>query len=58
MNQHLLQNGWVYPTFYSKLYPDLRDALTAATAEARAAGSGIWADDSTTGGFTLESGTS
>jgi endonuclease YncB( thermonuclease family) len=55
VNQHLLQNGWVYPTFYSKLYPDLRDALTATTAAARAAGSGIWADDSTTSGFTLES---
>jgi endonuclease YncB( thermonuclease family) len=55
VNQQLLQDGWVYPTFYSKLYPDLRDALSAATGAARAAGTGIWADDSTNSGFTLES---
>ena len=55
VNHHLLQDGWVYPTFYSKLYPDLRDALAATSKAARAAGSGIWADDRTTAGFTLES---
>jgi endonuclease YncB( thermonuclease family) len=55
VNHRLLQDGWVYPTFYSQLFPDLRDELTAATLIARTAGSGVWAADSTTSGFTLQS---
>jgi uncharacterized protein YicC (UPF0701 family) len=32
VNYRLLDTGWAYPTFYSKLYPDLRQALTATLA--------------------------
>lgn len=49
-NHHLVAAGLAYPTYYSKLYPDLRMELTAATTRARAAGTGIWADDVTTSG--------
>lgn len=55
INHRLLRDGWVYPTYYSKLFPDLRGELTTATQAARTAGTGVWADDSTTTGFTLES---
>ncbi|TQC41389.1 nuclease [Rhodococcus sp. WS4] len=50
VNHHLLTTGLVYPTFYSKLFPDLRAELAAA---ARTAGAGVWAQDVTTTGFTL-----
>jgi hypothetical protein len=34
-NHQLIASGLVYPTYYSKLFPDLRNALTAATNQAR-----------------------
>lgn len=43
VNFALLAAGWVYPTFYSKLYFDLREALAAVTATARSAATGVWA---------------
>jgi hypothetical protein len=49
-NFHLVSAGLAYPTFYSQLYPDLRAALVAATAQARAAGTGVWARDVTNSG--------
>ena len=52
VNYRLLAAGLVYPTFYSKLYVDFREALADATREARAAGKGLWPEDSTTDGFT------
>jgi endonuclease YncB( thermonuclease family) len=53
VNQRLLAEGLAYPTYYSKLYPDLRDALTAVVRAARAAGHGVWASDATTSGATI-----
>ena len=53
VNYQLLAEGLVYPTFYSKLYVDFREVLTAAAVEAREGGVGLWADDSTLEGFTL-----
>ena len=55
VNHQLLAAGWVYPTFYSKLFFDLRDELAAVAVAARAAGSGVWADDASLPGFTLRS---
>lgn len=57
-NYALLRDGLVYPTFYSKLYLDLRQAMSDAAVTARDAGKGVWADDVTTGaGFRLKSRT-
>ena len=55
VNHQLLDAGWVYPTFYSKLYFDLRDDLAATASAARAAGRGVWENDATLPGFTLTS---
>ncbi|TDD61956.1 nuclease [Actinomadura rubrisoli] len=53
-NHRLVAEGLAYPTFYSKLFPDLREELTAAAGKARAAAAGVWADDVTTSGGTIE----
>ena len=53
VNYQLLADGLVYPTFYSKLYPDLRRELTTAAGDARAAKTGVWASDATTSGATI-----
>jgi hypothetical protein len=53
-NVAVLVDGLAYPTYYSKLFPDLRQALTAAVESARATGAGLWPADRTTAGFTLE----
>ncbi|WP_131742821.1 nuclease [Actinomadura roseirufa] len=50
VNHRLIAEGLAYPTFYSKLFPDLRAELTAATGQARAAGAGLWPSDVTTAG--------
>lgn len=55
VNHRLLAEGLVYPTFYSKLYPDLRAELTAAAQAARKTGNGVWAGDATTSGATITS---
>ncbi|WP_041940604.1 MULTISPECIES: hypothetical protein [Frankia] len=55
VNHRLLAAGWVYPTFYSKLYVDLRADLAATTTAVRAAASGLWKLDATTSGFTVTS---
>src|SRR3954451_2808531 len=57
VNYQLLATGWVYPTFYSKLYVDLREDLAAAAVTARTAGNGVWAQDATLTGFRLASRT-
>lgn len=53
VNARQLADGLAYPTFYTELAPDLRDALAAVAAAAREAGTGIWATDVTTSGFRL-----
>ena len=55
VNFQLLATGWVYPTFYSQLFYDLRAALADTTVSTRATDDQIWAVDQTTSGFTLES---
>jgi hypothetical protein len=51
----LLASGLEYPTYYSKLFVDLRAALNGAVEEARAAGRGVWPDDVTMKGVTVDS---
>ncbi|MGY1701272.1 hypothetical protein [Geodermatophilus sp. SYSU D00766] len=55
VNFQLLEAGWAYPTFYSRLYHDLRDTLAEAARTSRDAGRGVWAVDSTNAGFKLRS---
>lgn len=55
VNARLLADGWVYPTFYSQLYVDIREQLTQVAVDARKAGKGVWAQDSTLTGFRLTS---
>ena len=53
-NFHLLSKGQAYPTFYSKLYPDIRKELIVATQKARNENNGLWQLDQTNTGFVLE----
>ncbi len=53
-NYHLLAKGLTYPTFYSKLYPDIRKELTIITEKVRQEKKGLWALDKTNQGFVLE----
>jgi hypothetical protein len=55
VNHQLVAAGLVYPTYYSKLFPDLRDALTTAANQARADQQGVWEDGATTSGATITS---
>jgi endonuclease YncB( thermonuclease family) len=55
VNHHLITGGLAYPTYYTKLYADLRNELTNQVAAARAARSGVFADDVTQTGVTVES---
>jgi endonuclease YncB( thermonuclease family) len=54
-NCHLLREGLAYPTFYSKLFPDLRSEMTAIVEKARQEDKGLWSKDKTNTGFVLES---
>jgi endonuclease YncB( thermonuclease family) len=49
-NHRLLATGLVYPTFYSKLYVDLRAEMAKQAVAARKAGKGVSADDETQAG--------
>jgi endonuclease YncB( thermonuclease family) len=53
VNYQLVAEGLAYPTFYSKLYYDLRGELAAAAVAARSAGDGVWAEDVTLPGLAL-----
>jgi uncharacterized protein (DUF952 family) len=55
VNFQLVADGLAYPTYYSKLFPDLRNALTVAANQARTARAGVWEDDATTSGATITS---
>lgn len=55
VNYELLAEGWVYPTFYSKLFVDFREALADASATARGKKLGVWAEDATLSGATVRS---
>lgn len=47
--------GLAYPTYYSGLFPDLRQKMTSAAAQARQTngGLGVWKKDKTTAGFSV-----
>jgi hypothetical protein len=53
LNYHVLAQGLAYPTYYSKLYYDIRREMTRAVVAARAAGSNIWAKDRSLAGYTV-----
>jgi endonuclease YncB( thermonuclease family) len=55
VNYQLLNQGLVYPTFYSKLYVDFREELARVTVAARERKLGLWADDATLTGFAVRS---
>lgn len=52
-NHHILKEGLAYPTYYTNLFPDLRDELTAAVRRAREENKGLWSDDDTMDGATV-----
>ena len=54
-NHRLTATGLTYPTFYTKLYLDLRSELAARAIAARAARAGVFKDDLTQSGVTVES---
>lgn len=53
VNYQLLAGGLVYPMFYENLYKELRDEMTEAVKAARQANSGIWAEDASSSGVTI-----
>jgi endonuclease YncB( thermonuclease family) len=53
-NYHLLAEGLAYPTFYSKLYVDMRQDMAKVVDKARKGKKGLWQLDKTTEGFVLE----
>jgi len=53
VNYRLIQEGLVYPTYYTGLFPDLRSVITDAVVRARESGKGIWAQDKTNKGVDL-----
>jgi hypothetical protein len=55
VNFHLLSEGLVYPTFYSKLYTDIRAEMARAAASSRQERRGIWESDTTTSGSQVTS---
>ena len=54
-NYHQLAGGWAYPTYYTKLYAELRQEMTDAVAQARSAGKGLWPLDVTRSGAKIDS---
>jgi endonuclease YncB( thermonuclease family) len=54
-NHRLIATGLAYPTFYLKLYPDLRAELVKQCHQARDAKKGVWAGDRTQKGVAVES---
>ncbi|MGH9841708.1 MAG: nuclease [Blastocatellia bacterium] len=51
VNYKSVQAGLAYPTYYTGLFPDLRNKLTAAVKTARADHKGFWPKDKTNAGF-------
>jgi endonuclease YncB( thermonuclease family) len=54
LNYHMLETGLAYPTYYSKLFPDLRNAMTKAVNAARAEKRGVWEKDKTMSGLKVD----
>ncbi|MER5210280.1 nuclease [Streptomyces sp. NPDC002838] len=53
-NHHQLAEGMAYPTFYRKLFVDLREEMTSAAQQAREAGKGLWPKDQTQSGVKVQ----
>ena len=53
LNVRMLAAGLAYPTYYTKLYAEIRTTMTEAVHTARASGAGLWPSDTTTAGFTV-----
>ncbi|PAZ10923.1 nuclease [Streptomyces sp. SA15] len=53
-NHHQLAEGMAYPTFYRKLFVDLREEMTSAAQQARQAGKGLWPKDQTQSGVKVQ----
>jgi endonuclease YncB( thermonuclease family) len=53
-NHHQLTEGLAYPTFYRKLFVDLREEMTSAAQQARQAGKGLWPKDQTQSGVKVQ----
>ncbi|MFC5959208.1 nuclease [Streptomyces pratens] len=53
-NHHQLTEGLAYPTFYRKLFIDLRKEMTAATQQARQSDLGLWPREQTQNGAKVE----
>ena len=54
-NHRLMATGLAYPTFYLKLFPDLRAELAKQARQARDAKKGVWAEDRTQKGVDVKS---
>ena len=54
VNYHQLAEGLAYPTYYRKLYVDLREAMTDAVQQAQEAGKGLWPHDDTERGAKVQ----
>jgi endonuclease YncB( thermonuclease family) len=54
-NHRLMAAGLAYPTFYLKLFPDLRAELTKQARQARDAKKGVWAGDRSQKGVDVKS---
>mgnify|MGYP003507228881 FL=1 len=54
VNYQLLAEGLVYPLFYDTLYQELRDRLVEAVETARQEKLGIWTEDASNQGFTVQ----
>jgi endonuclease YncB( thermonuclease family) len=54
-NHRLIAAGLAYPTFYLKLFPDLRAELAKQARQARHAKKGVWAGDRTQKGVDVKS---
>jgi hypothetical protein len=54
-NHRLITSGLAYPTFYTRLYVDLRNDLAEQAQAARAARAGVFAADRSESGVTVES---
>jgi hypothetical protein len=50
VNYKVIEAGLAYPLFYNTLYSDLRQALNAAAAAAKAGSRGVWREDVTNTG--------
>ncbi len=51
VNYKSVQAGLAYPTYYTSLFPDLRNKITSAVKKARTDRKGFWPKDKTNAGF-------